>query len=279
MVLSSVCLKRRRLVVFADLDGTLLDHSTYRFDAALPALQLLRHKNIPLVLCSSKTRAEMERLRAQLRLYDPFITENGAAIFVPHGYFHRDFPHDKVTQAYAIRELGTPYSKLKAFLARFKEQYPNALRGFGDLEVKEVARLCGLSLEEASLAKQRDYDEPFLLHDAALEPEIIRQAKANGIQVTKGGRFYHLTGGNDKGRAVSILTDQFQRESGEIVTIGIGDSQNDLPMLRAVNYPVLVQKPDRSYAPAVKLPNLILASTPGPTGFCESVSKLIDALA
>jgi len=271
--------ENRAIVVFTDLDGTLLDHSTYRFDAALPALHSLRHKNIPLVLCSSKTRAEMERLRAQLRLNDPFITENGAAIFVPHGYFHRDFPHDKVTQAYAVRELGTPYSKLRAFLAGFKEQYPNALRGFGDLEAEEVARLCGLSLEEARLAKLREYDEPFVLRDMALEPEIVRQAKACGSQVTRGGRFHHLTGGNDKGRAVSILTDQFQRESGEIVTIGIGDSQNDLPMLRAVNYPVLVQKPDRSYDPAVKLPNLILASTPGPTGFRESVSKLIDALA
>jgi mannosyl-3-phosphoglycerate phosphatase len=278
MIVSSACLKKRSLVVFADLDGTLLDHATYRFDAALPALRLLDEKNIPLILCSSKTRAEMERLRRQLGLDDPFISENGAAVFIPRDYFCHDYPHDKVTQEYLVIELGAPYSSLRAFLGWLNERYPNAVQGFGDLEAEEVARLCGLSVEEARLAKQREYDEPFLLRDAALEPEILRQAKAFGIRVTKGGRFYHLIGGNDKGRAVTILTDLYRRERGEVITIGIGDSLNDLAMLAAVDYPVLVQKPDRSYDPSVSLPNLIRASSPGPQGFCESISRLVNTL-
>jgi mannosyl-3-phosphoglycerate phosphatase len=279
MILFAFSSADRAFVVFTDLDGTLLDHATYRFDAAQPALRLLDKKGIPLILCSSKTAAEIERWRGLLRLNHPFISENGGAIFVPQGYFDRDFSHDKDTADYAIIELGMAYSKLRSFLGRLKKRFPGAVQGFGDLEVKEVARLCGLSVEEARLAKKRDYDEPFLLHDAALEPEIVRQAKANGIQVTKGGRFYHLIGGNDKGRAVTTLTDLYRRERGEIITIGIGDSLNDLAMLAAVDYPVLVQKPDRSYDSSVILTNLIRASSPGPQGFCDSVSRLVNTLA
>ncbi|MBM3285125.1 MAG: HAD-IIB family hydrolase [Candidatus Aminicenantes bacterium] len=270
--------KNRQVVVFTDLDGTLLDHATYRFDAALPALRLLEEKDIPLVLCSSKTASEIEPLRNRLRLSHPFISENGGAVFVPHGYFRQGFGHAKETSDYAVIELGIPYSRLRNFLGRLKERFPGAIQGFGDLEAEEVARLCGLSLEEARLAKQRDYDEPFLLREAVLEPDIVQIASADGIQVARGGRFYHLTGGNDKGRAVAILTGLFRQERGETVTIGIGDSLNDLAMLEAVDYPVLVQKPDRSYDPSVRLPDLIFSPNPGPEGFCETVSRLVKEL-
>ena len=70
-------------VVFTDLDGSLLDGETYSFESATQALKALRMRNIPLILVSSKTRAEMEPLRRRLNHRDPFIVENGAAVFVP----------------------------------------------------------------------------------------------------------------------------------------------------------------------------------------------------
>ena len=51
--------ERNRLVIFTDLDGTLLDGNTYAFDAATEALDAARSHQIPVVLVSSKTRAEM----------------------------------------------------------------------------------------------------------------------------------------------------------------------------------------------------------------------------
>ena len=73
------------LLVFSDLDGSLLDHHDYSFGAALPAIEALRQRGVPLILCSSKTRAEIEPLRARLDNRDPFIVENGAAVFIPCG--------------------------------------------------------------------------------------------------------------------------------------------------------------------------------------------------
>lgn len=271
--------KKQNLIVFTDLDGTLLDHTTYGYDAALPALSLLKRKKIPLILCSSKTAAELECLRIKLRLRDPFISENGGAIFIPHHYFNFSFAHDRETAGYAIIELGTPYSKLREILTLFKERYPGLIHGFGDMGVEDVARLANLSPEEARLAKQREYDEPFLLRNIDLESEITRQARSHGVQVSRGSRFYHLLGGNDKGRAVAVLTELFRRQRKELTTIGLGDSLNDLPMLETVDYPVLVQKYDGSYDPALRVPNLILARGQGPKGFAQALSRLVRLLA
>ncbi|HEY7818443.1 MAG TPA: HAD hydrolase family protein, partial [Vicinamibacteria bacterium] len=76
-----------RLVLFSDLDGSLLDSETYEFEAASDALRELSLRSVPLVLCTSKTKAECAPLRRRLKNRHPFIVENGAGIVIPPGYF------------------------------------------------------------------------------------------------------------------------------------------------------------------------------------------------
>ncbi len=71
-----------KTVIFSDLDGTLLDAVRYSFNDALPALSLIQAHGVPLVLCSSKTRAEIEACRQRMHNFHPFITENGGGIFI-----------------------------------------------------------------------------------------------------------------------------------------------------------------------------------------------------
>src|SRR6478736_2987735 len=93
------------LIVYTDLDCSLLDGTTYSYEAAIPALTALREQGIPLVLVSSKTRAEMEPLRQRLDLRDPFTVENGGAVSVPQGLF--DFPLGRMRtrSSYQVIEL------------------------------------------------------------------------------------------------------------------------------------------------------------------------------
>ena len=44
------------LLVFTDLDGTLLDHHSYSHAAALPGLERLRGLEVPVIPVTSKTR-------------------------------------------------------------------------------------------------------------------------------------------------------------------------------------------------------------------------------
>lgn len=69
------------LLVFSDLDGTLLDSHSYDWQPAAPWLSRLREANVPVILCSSKTSAEMLYLQKTLGLQGlPLIAENGAVI-------------------------------------------------------------------------------------------------------------------------------------------------------------------------------------------------------
>ena len=264
-----------RLLIFTDLDGTLLDQATYSFEAALPALHALRKKNIPLIICTSKTRAEIEWFRSKLENNHPFISENGGAIFIPDKYFSFDLPFTKKDSEYKIIELGTPYQDLRDAFIKMKTRFPSILKGFGDLSAQEVAELSGLSSSQALLAQKREYDEPFILEDESAEEKIQMTARALNLQVSRGGRFYHLTGRNDKGKAVLLLRETYIRVNSRLKTVGLGDSLNDLPLLEVVDYPILVQKPGGVYDRSLQLENLIRAPGEGPQGWCKAVLKLV----
>ena len=266
------------LLVFTDLDGTLLDHDNYSFASALPAITILKEKNVPLIFCTSKTRAEIEEIQLQLDNLHPFISENGGALFIPKGYFSHRFHFTRENSHYLIVELGTPYPKLREVLNQMNTLFPGKLRGFGDLTTQEVADFCGFSLSQATLAKKRDYDEPFILEDESLEDALEEIAIRSHLQINRGGRFYHLIGNSDKGKAVLQLRDLYGQKSTNLKTVALGDSLNDLPMLKAVDYPILVQKPDGSYDPSVKLDNLILAPGSGPKGWCRALLMLLKEI-
>jgi mannosyl-3-phosphoglycerate phosphatase len=270
------------LIIFTDLDGSLLDSTTYSYEAATPALTALCEQGIPLVLVSGKTRAEIEPIRQRLDNRDPFIVENGGAVFVPHGLF--DFPLERIrtTSPYEVIELGLPYHLLREVLKQIEDAVETPLQGFGDLSVDAIMEETGLPRADAILAKQREYDEPFLLQGPqALVEEVCRQIITRGLRWTKGGRLFHLMGENDKGAAASILLRYYQRQqrmtgpAERIETVGIGDSINDASLLAMVDYPILVQKPDGSYDPDIQLSGMIRAPGIGPVGWNEAVLELL----
>ena len=270
-------------VIFTDLDGTLLDNATYSFAAAQEALTELRTHAIPLIVVSSKTRAEIEPIRDRLQNEHPFIVENGGALFIPMGYF--PFPLEQAAPRgdYEVVEIGTPYVRLRTALKEIGGDLGCRLRGFGDLSLEEVSDLTGLSPAETLLATQREYDEPVVVESNGMVWNRLSAAAATrGLRWTRGGRFYHLMGGNDKGvasrRLIAWYERRAQQEGRALITVGIGDSLNDLPMLEAVTYPILVRKPDGSYDSDVQFPHLTRAEGVGPVGWNRSLMDLLPTL-
>ena len=267
---------RPTLVVFTDLDGTLLDAATYRYDAARPALDRLRDRDIPLVICTSKTRAEVEPLRKDLDNRHPFIVENGGALYVPEGYFKNSPPGPTQRNGYQVIEFGVPYSRLREALRKIEGQIGTSLVGFGDRTIEEIVQLTRLSQADAERARQREFDEPFIGSDPSVSLEKIREAAAQlGLSVMSGGQFYHLVGGTDKGRACRVLIDLCRREWGDIVTVGIGNSLNDLPMLEVVDRPFLVEQPDGGYAEGISVDGVTHVKGIGPQGWAVVIQQII----
>ena len=263
-----------KLVVFTDLDGTLLDRATYSYASAVPAVELLRRKKVPIVFCSAKTSAEQKTYRKELNISDPFIVENGGAIFIPYGYFPFDFEYHKTIGRYSVIELGMPYAEVRTILQRIRSKIGINFKGFGDMSPEEVARETGLDLDAARRAKRREYDETVKLEGTPEEIEgVLSAIKEAGLQYAYGGRYYGVMGNNDKGKAAAILIELFRRKLGEIRTIGLGDSANDLPLLAVVDIPVLVQKPKGQWE-EVYLPRLRRVKGIGPAGWRQAIEEL-----
>jgi len=268
----------RKLIIFTDLDGTLLDRETTSFEGALPALRLVREKGIPLILSSSKTRAEMELYREKLENSHPFVSENGGAVFLPKGYFSFPFPYDRELEAYFVLELGTFYPVILEALDSIKRETGIPIRGFFDLTGEELGSLCGLSPQEAGFARKREYDEPFLVEGGIKEVEIVKKkVEEKGFSYVWGGRFHHISGTNDKGKAAAILTELYKKEFLSVSTVGIGDSPNDLPLLLAVDQPIFLNKSQDA------LPELVLSSKKmiiidgsGPQVWNRAIRKVIE---
>jgi mannosyl-3-phosphoglycerate phosphatase len=268
----------KKLIVFTDLDGTLLDVYTYSFEKALPGLELLRQKEVPLVFCSSKTRKEIEWYRRKMANHHPFIAETGGGIYIPSAYFPfaAEAPGHVCENAdeYLLIRLGAHYADLRNALRDLKRQ-GFKVTGFGDMSVEQLMNLTGLNKEEAVMSQAREFDEPFLFEGSGGERQQLCAAIVEkGLRCAQ-GRFFHITGTSDKGRAVALLIQLYRRQYGEVVTAAVGDMRTDLPMLEQVDYPFAVQKPDGDYEPGITGGNIIKAGGIGPEGWTKAVSKVL----
>jgi hydroxypyruvate reductase len=262
----------QNMILFTDMDGTLLDSKSYSFKKALPALKLIQDRDIPLILCSSKTRAEIVRYRQLLNNRHPFISENGGGIFIPQGYF--SVPVEAgVLDGYSVITLGTPYVDILYHFARLRKRFPVQVRGFADMSNEEVAELTGLPQAEARLAKQRDFEEPFIFEGAPNE-RFLHAIESINLRWTQ-GRIFHIMGNHDKGRAVNILKSLYEQQYGAVTSVGLGDSLNDLPMLKVVDRAVLVRHVDGSCDARIEIPGLQKTRLPGSAGWNETMLQLL----
>ncbi len=234
-------------IVFTDLDGTFLNHDNYSFSESEAARLRLHQKKIPLIFTTSKTKVEVEQLQQAVGIKEPFIVENGAALFIPNQYQGLDFPFLNTSENYAVLPLGVPYSEIVTFYNTYKSEFK--MYGFSDMTDEEVVHHTGLSLEKAKFSKQRDFTEPILLEDETVLPALTQKALAYGFKITKGGRFYHIIGMHqDKGRAVKKCVEIFEKlYKIPIVSIGLGDGENDIPLLENVDVPIAIQNHAGNY--------------------------------
>jgi mannosyl-3-phosphoglycerate phosphatase family protein len=152
-----------------------------------------------------------------------------------HLYFNR------TELGYNIIELGASYRTIREKLAVASNRTSVRIAGFGDMSAEEIEKDSGLPLYLSQLAKKREYSEPFKILEGNIE-EFLNAIRSEGLCCTQGGRYLHALGTCDKGKAVSILKNLYLIEFKKIISIGVGDSTNDLTMLKIVDKPFFVDK-------------------------------------
>jgi len=265
---------RDQILIFTDLDGTLLDEETYDFKPALPALELIHSLRIPLIIASSKTRAEIEFLRKRLSLDSPFIVENGGGIFFPATFtLPEGHPYERVGGYNAIL-IGRPIKEVLERASRLRERF--SFKGFSEMLPEEIASVTGLKLEQAILASKREFDEPIVLKSPLHDKEIFcKKASDFGLDCVYGGRFIHLLLGGNKGRAVEVVLDIYRQLRGPIFPIALGGSPNDIGMLEVVDKAVLMQDKDGAYIKGLGHPDLIKVEGSGPRAWNKAILSIL----
>ncbi len=265
-------------LVFTDLDGTLLDHHSYSFAPAVTTLRLLAEQQVPVIPVTSKTRAELLPLRAQLQNEHPFITENGAAVFIPQNYFPLCPQGCETVGAFWVKPFSRSVAIWQPLLQRLKAEFKDEFVLLSELSVEELARLTGLSADQARLARQREYSEPVhWLGSAERRSHFLAVLAAEGIKPLQGGRFLHLVDQCDKGQALQWLTRCYQNYQPRhpLLTVAAGDSQNDIAMLQVADRALLVRSPAHAPPELSSNTRFILSEHCGPKGWAAGIRQLL----
>lgn len=223
------------LIVFTDLDGTLIDHDTYDWAPATDALAALRRVSAGVVLASSKTAVEISALRRDLGLEAwPAIVENGAGLLPPHSAEAPD---------------ATQYAHLRQILKGAPRDLRALFFGFGDASVAQLVGMTGLSPAAAGLAQQRAYSEPGEWRGTvAQQAAFLAYLAPHGITAQQGGRFLTLSFGRNKVDQMRIIIEHYKPQH----TIALGDAPNDVQMLENAEFGVIIRNPHRPPLPPVK---------------------------
>jgi len=228
-------------------------------------------------LVSSKTRTEIEFLRELMSFETPFIAENGGGIYFPNSFaLPQDYPYTKVEKFHAFF-MGRSIEEVLERSRKLKDNFN--FRGFSEMSVKEIASLTGLTLEEALRASKREFDEPILLEDPLDDGEIFcKKAAQNGLDCVHGGRFIHLFIGGNKGRAVEKVLDIYKQQKGATYSIALGDSPNDISMLKVVDKAVVMQGRDGTYIKGLAHPDIIKVEGNGPVAWNRVMLSILEDL-
>ncbi|MEM5502218.1 HAD-IIB family hydrolase [Ahrensia kielensis] len=253
----------RKLLIFTDLDGTLLDHETYSYEAALPAIERLRQLDIGLVLASSKTAAEIAPLRAELGFsHCPAIVENGAGLLAPH------------MQA---GEASGDYAKIQSALNTLPDELRSQFTGFSQMSVEDVIAMTGLTREASQLAKNRQFSEPGIFHGTSQQREMfLKAAKGAGLIAKQGGRFLTFSFGGDKAEQMQAI---LAKQENETISIALGDAPNDIAMLEAADIGIIIPNPAHDkikHLAGEDNGKIIRAFKKGPEGWNLNVLKLVE---
>ena len=271
-IYANICLmKPKKIIIFSDLDGSLLDKDTFGFDEIEDYFKELISKGIKIIPNSSKTEAELSDFNNQYNLNLSFIAENGSSI---HGLnlIHENLP-EKIILSRTADEIYKVYNQNITPDLKIKITF------ILNLKSNEQQEIFGLSLEKMNLAIKRDHSIPIQFNGTEIEKnEFIKIMNNSGLTIQTGGRIMNICDNVNKSKAMSKTMELINKEiDKEIITIGVGDNQNDIDMLKHSDYPCLV-KNNSFDSSLLNIDNLIKSTEPSPRGWADVIKTAIQKI-
>ena len=253
-----------RFLIFSDIDNTLVQSYIARnremihsdgYGDIKKVIKILSENQIPLVLCSTKTRKEQDKIRNDLDIVDPYIVENGGAIIVPKNYFPFNLDEfgleTKEIDGNMTLELGKSYEQILTILNDIRNKFHIRFNCVSDFSITQLANKVGISVEGATLMASREYSETILEIESVNRVELEKALTERNLIMVQGTRYITVSARHDKGCAVSILKNLFYKKyrNEKIQVIAIGDAINDITMFENVDQAFLVRNIFNQYTP------------------------------
>jgi len=262
--------KKFTIIVFTDLDGTLLHRDTFQFDTIKDYIKSLINKGVIIIPNSSKTETEIEKFNEELGVNLPFISENGASI---HGLnlITSNFP-DKLIVSREKEEL------LRIFENKVPEKLKQKCFQISKMSKKDQENILGQKDEKLKNALNRKYTLPFLFKgDKNEKNRLLKLLNTNSLTLQEGGRVSNLCDNVNKVKSMNRVVKILKNIKEKIITIAVGDNHNDLDMLKNCDIPCLVFN-DQFKLDQINIDNLIFSNKPSPEGWADVIKKALAKL-
>jgi mannosyl-3-phosphoglycerate phosphatase len=256
-----------KTLIFTDLDGSLLDRDTFKFDEIKDYLKKLLSNGIFIIPNTSKTEKEILEFNNELGSNLPYISENGAAI---NGLdlLNSNLPKELILS----RDKN---NLINIFKKTVPESLQNKCKWLSEMDKKKQSLIFGLEDEKLKMALDRKYTIPFIFEGNKNEKnKLFKIVKNKGLALQEGGRVINLTDKVNKAKALQVFVRFFKKNNKEVKTIAVGDNYNDLDMLKTSDFPCLVFN-DKFTLDEIPIKNLIITNKPSPVGWADVIKMAL----
>jgi D-glycerate 3-kinase len=173
----------------------------------------LDHNAIPAVWVTSRSRLQVDEPRRRFGHMNPFIAEDGCAVYLPEDYFHLKPGKTIRLGRFTTIPIAQILPAAKDALDTLSEETQVETVPLRSLSPRELAQNTGLPEREAEIARQRDFDELFFFAGAS-EPDVARfqnAATESKVSLRQHGVMWSAAVGRNLGQCVRDLIKLYER--------------------------------------------------------------------
>jgi predicted mannosyl-3-phosphoglycerate phosphatase (HAD superfamily) len=217
---SEPCLRQTSNVLYMSVDSLIppRGNSLHGLDEFTATLD---HEGIPAVWLTSRSRLQFDDARRKHGHTQPFIAEDGCAVYLPEGYFHltpvSEAPHTKKATVRFGRFTCIPAAEALPAAADALESLSQdtgvPVVTLRSLSPRELALNTGLPQREADFARQRDFDEIFFFAGASDEEveKLLAEGRNRNLQFRQHGVLWSAAIGASVQRCIRELAKLYDR--------------------------------------------------------------------
>ena len=270
-------LSNKNIIISTDLDGTLLDNFNYSFVPIYPFYDAISENSI-LIFNTSKTFKEICEVDQSLVANSPSIVENGSAIFIPAKLKLEISSTFKLLDKYKVIILGIELDEIEKLLMDPSVlHYLKNCNFLNNMTIDEICKVTGLLPNIASKSRKRDFSKSFLWNGSISDFKKFELALKNlNLRILKGGRFYHIIGSSNKGKALRLILEIYKKNFPyeSFITIALGNSENDNSMLKEADFAGVVRSSDDFILNLKRKKNVYYSNDIAPLGWKNVLLKI-----